>query len=313
MVGSPLERLRNSVYGFGLTTDKDIAGQQKSKTAPTSKTDKTDVRKSADKADVRRSEERIAAKPEALAQAGLTPEEMARGSTRAGTFEAMMNRDTTSGTAIPKEMTPPNKYDTFMEEIAAQRENLAAQRGEDRNMALLAAGLGMMGGTSPYAFANVGQGGLSGMQYLSEANKARAAEKAALDKNQMTAMRYRDLGDIAAGDKANTLAIRKGELAVKEGALGEKELQRIENSMSKIEARAQGTAKLFLTTNPIAGLDAENPAHIQLMADKLLGDNQRYKNLYRKIEGVDYSVPEMQGAVKLDKKQQTLLDKYKLS
>ena len=31
------------------------------------------------------------------------------------------------------------------------------------------------------------------------------------------------------------------------------------------------------------------------------------------IEGVDYSVPEMQGAVKLDKKQQTLLDKYKSS
>jgi hypothetical protein len=198
----------------------------------------------------------------------------------------------------------------MLDERAKSAKNL---KSIDHYMALLQAGLGMMGGTSPYAFANVGQGGLSGIQYLSEANKVRAAEKAALDKNQMTAMRYRDLGDIAAGDKANALAIRKGELAVKEGALGEKELQRIENSMSKIETRAQATAKLFLTTNPIAGLDAENPAHIQLMADKLLGDNQRYKNLYRKIEGVDYSVPEMQGAVKLDKKQQSLLDKYKTS
>lgn len=293
MVGSPLERLKNSIYGFGLTTDKDISRQQKSKTVPTSKADKTDARKSTDRADVRRSEERIAQKPEALAQAGLTPEEMAAGSTRAGTFEAM-NRDATTGVSIPKAAIAPNQFDTFMEEIAAQRENLAAQRGEDRNMALLAAGLGMMGGTSPYAFANVGQGGLSGMQYLSEANKARAAEKAALDKNQVAAMRYKDLGNIAAGDKAAMLAIRQGELTVKQNELTEKQRLHNMSSLGQLQKMSEAKAQAALKTQGILGVENINDPQMQKQlsdwVEQDLAKNKAYNKLYQETYGFPYDV-----------------------
>lgn len=53
---------------------------------------------------------------------------------------------------------------------------------QDKNMALLSAGLGMLGGTSPYAFANIGQGGQMGVQQLAASQKLRAGQEAALGK-----------------------------------------------------------------------------------------------------------------------------------
>jgi len=229
--------------------------------------------------------------PTAIEQAGFTPEEMARGSSRAGTFEAM-EKDTTSGMAAPKEAPPPpNKYDTFMEEIAAQRENLTAQRGEDRNMALLAAGLGMMGGTSPYAFANVGQGGLSGVQYLAEANKARAAEKAALDKNQMTAMRYRDLGEIAAGGKAQTAADKAAQLALGYKQLEEKNYAHNLGYLKDEVSNARTMAIAGLRQQGLLGEDLNDPnvaAKIELATRNILLDNDAFTNRYQATHGVPY-------------------------
>jgi len=96
--------------------------------------------------------------------------------------------------AVPAVASPKTAFEMFMEQNTADREALGKQRSEDRNMALLAAGLGMLGGESPYAFSNIGKGGLSGVSYLSEANKQRAAEKAALDKNRVAAAHYQNIG-----------------------------------------------------------------------------------------------------------------------
>jgi hypothetical protein len=93
------------------------------------------------------------------------------------------------------EVTPKTPMELFLEQNAADREALLKQRSEDKNMALLAAGLGMMGGTSPYAFANIGKGALSGVSYLSDANKQRAATQTALDRNRVAAMHYQNIGD----------------------------------------------------------------------------------------------------------------------
>jgi hypothetical protein len=92
-------------------------------------------------------------------------------------------------------VAPKTAFEMFIEQNDLDRAALGKQRSEDRNMALLAAGLGMLGGESPYAFTNIGKGGLSGVSYLSEANKQRAAQQAALDKNRVAAMHYGNVGD----------------------------------------------------------------------------------------------------------------------
>jgi hypothetical protein len=72
----------------------------------------------------------------------------------------------------------------------AQREEMKKSAAEDKNLALLAAGLGIMGGTSPYAFANIGQGAMKGVEYLGASKARRASEMNALSASDLKALYY---------------------------------------------------------------------------------------------------------------------------
>jgi len=81
----------------------------------------------------------------------------------------------------------------FAEMIARnekQREENRKSMAEDRNLALLASGLGIMGGTSPYAFVNIGQGGAKGVEFLGASKARRASELNALSNADLKAMYY---------------------------------------------------------------------------------------------------------------------------
>jgi hypothetical protein len=101
------------------------------------------------------------------------------------------------------EPTPKSGLESFMEQMNAQKADIAKQRSEDKNMALLTAGLGMLGGTSQYAFENIGKGALAGVQHLSEANKQRIAEQNALNKNMLYGHHYQGVENQA---RENALA-----------------------------------------------------------------------------------------------------------
>jgi len=92
---------------------------------------------------------------------------------------------------------PRSAYDDFLDEIKAGRADLKSQSEKDKYMAFISAGLGMMSGTSPNAFANIGQGAQAGVASYMASGKQRAAEKAALDKSALTGRRYQSMEDIA--------------------------------------------------------------------------------------------------------------------
>lgn len=92
---------------------------------------------------------------------------------------------------------PKSAFDAFIEDIKASREDLKKQQAQDKYMALLSAGLGMMSGTSPNAFANIGQGAQAGVASYGASQKQRAAERAALNKNLLMGQRYQSMEDIA--------------------------------------------------------------------------------------------------------------------
>jgi hypothetical protein len=111
------------------------------------------------------------AKPAASTTPTLTQEEIAR---------------------FTREPAQPER-DIFAEILAQRKEDREAIKksaAEDRNLALLAAGLGMMGGTSPYAFANIGAGGAKGVEALAASKARRAAELNALNKSETEALYY---------------------------------------------------------------------------------------------------------------------------
>jgi hypothetical protein len=78
-------------------------------------------------------------------------------------------------------MSPEDKLFAQMQEAVAKREaRLEAARKQDPYLAMLAAGLGIMGGTSPYALTNIGQGGAQGVAQYGTLQRARAAEEAGI-------------------------------------------------------------------------------------------------------------------------------------
>lgn len=90
--------------------------------------------------------------------------------------------------AAQQEGAPATKAaeeDVFGKYLSKMEENLASRRQQDKYMALLAAGLGMMGGTSPYALANIGAGGMKGVESLLASQKLRATEESALTRGRL--------------------------------------------------------------------------------------------------------------------------------
>lgn len=154
---------------------------------------------------------------------------------------------------------PKSAFEMFLEQNTADRAALAKQRAEDKNMALLAAGLGMLGGESPYAFTNIGKGGLSGVSYLSEANKQTAAQQAALDKNRVAAMHYQNLGDYYKDSKLT----KEERLA----ALKQKEIQSARDDYFQYQKMVE---EGFNKQYPLAALTPDDPKTIKLKQDWLI-------------------------------------------
>ena len=108
-------------------------------------------------------------------------------------------KETPAPALTPEEIAqytnPPKAAERdLMAEIIAQRkedrEAIKKSAAEDRNLALLAAGLGMLGGTSPYAFTNIGAGGAKGVETLAASKARRAAELSALNKSEVEGLFY---------------------------------------------------------------------------------------------------------------------------
>jgi len=185
---------------------------------------------------------------------------------------------------LPKSTPEEDRYAAFFKKLDQSEANLAKQRAEDKNMALLAAGLGMLGGESPYAFANIGKGGLSGVSYLSDANKQRAAEKAALDKAYVTGLRYQELGDIAKAGKEGTIALRQGELN-----------ERIRNNnllaVKAMRDDARAMAIAGLKQQGLIGMDLDDPnvaAKIDLATKQILSREPAFAEAYKGAYGIDF-------------------------
>jgi hypothetical protein len=184
-------------------------------------------------------------------------------------------------------------YDKLMKQMSQERADLVKQKTEDRNMALLAAGLGMLGGTSSNAFTNIGQGGLSGVSYLSDANKQRAAQAAALNKNELTAQRYKDLSEISQGNQAGLMALKAGELSVRQGTLANEQKKVLENSLQRMDTSAAASANAWIKANPMAGFSLENAGDVAQIKYQILAKDPRYQSVYRQLEGTDFVVPNL--------------------
>lgn len=95
----------------------------------------------------------------------------------------------------PPEQTGPQEVDPVKAALlraAQEREEIKASAQTDKYLAMLQASLGMMAGTSPYAMANIGQGGMQGVAAYAAAKKQRAAELSDLNRYEARLMNTKE-------------------------------------------------------------------------------------------------------------------------
>ena len=175
-------------------------------------------------------------------------------------------------------------WDQLIEQLGSKEKKRAEQRDQDKWMGLLSAGLGMMAGNSPYAAANVGQGGLFGLQQYAAARKATAGEEAADLKNIITAQRYKSLDEHYKGLGASKIAAKEKELELRESNQNQKNLLGYENMWN---SRLNQAVK--------AEMDPAKQAQIrQEYMDKMYAD-PTWQKLYKQANpGID--LPSFGGA-----------------
>ena len=102
-----------------------------------------------------------------------------------------LQAETPATQAAPKEQAAQANPMSGIEELLNKREaGLGRQRDIDNYMSLLSAGLGMMGGTSPFAAANIGQGAQAGIKTYGDAAARQAAAENAILSGRLGMYKY---------------------------------------------------------------------------------------------------------------------------
>lgn len=172
---------------------------------------------------------------------------------------------------------PKSAFETYIAKMLAREEAMGKQRDDDKNMAMLTAGLGMLGGTSPYAFENIGKGALAGVQNLSESKKQRASEQAALDKSMLYAQRYQSADELAKQNANYNRGMKKQQYDLDVNKLAT-EQQKI--AINQYETHIKN-ALASLDKNVVLSADS---AARSAAEDKIL-NSQTARNLYRRAYG----------------------------
>ena len=197
---------------------------------------------------------------------------------------------------IAQEKVDP--YAEFKDLFAKREANLAKQREQDKYMALLQAGLGMMGGTSQHALANIGAGATQGIQSLAEARKAATAEENALLSGRLglakigSAKEQADQMMQLRRDLAKKADERARDLAT--ASLEEKQLRRTEGTEQKamqrladISKNAEIQAEKAISANTALNFAADREAKKQAMIADILRRNAAYAKTYKMVHGPD--------------------------
>jgi hypothetical protein len=140
--------------------------------------------------------------------------------------------------ATPAQENADKSYFDFMQYVKDRQAKIDKTALQDQNLALLAAGLGIMGGTSPYAFANIGQGGAQGVAQLAQLQKLRAQQGVASDKLMGSA------AEVAAVDRFRRDQAAQAKEA-KENKMSQ-DLQIAKNAFIEKRLRAAGMDEIML-------------------------------------------------------------------
>jgi hypothetical protein len=152
----------------------------------------------------------------------------------------------------------------YLSLLEGREKSSADQRKQDAYLSLLSAGLGMMGGTSPFAAVNIGQGAQAGIAAQAAARKTQAAEEAATLKG---------FGTAAAAEE-----YAKQRQLVAAQAQEAKIPQQLANIRRDVMKNIVAVKKLDIA-------DPVQLAEVERLADAAIAKDAGYQSLYSKLYG----------------------------
>jgi hypothetical protein len=191
---------------------------------------------------------------------------------------------------------------------------IAKDKEQNKYLALLQAGLGMMGGTSPYAGANIGQGAGQGVAAYLAGQKQSSADTRALQQGMLGLTRAELYDKMHTADLAQKKEAKAESLKVssaRQQASEREGLEKLANGIATQVARTVDASGKLAALVDMGKTPAEIAAERErLINQTLLGDTaqaRRYKSLMKKL-GYDVDEPSggTSGVLTYDRNTKTL-------
>jgi hypothetical protein len=174
-------------------------------------------------------------------------------------------------------------FKPYHDQLNKENEEILGRKADNRAYALLAAGLGMMGGTSQYAAVNIAAGGIKGLAVYQEAEKADAAARKANQQSQMLLMqaeRAERSGNMkVAGDmQSRAEQARQFAITAEQKAEELKDMKEYRKGEA-VTHRIQANAAMLSAQNRGGGLYGAEDKHMVALAkvQSVLNSNPVYK------------------------------------
>jgi hypothetical protein len=207
--------------------------------------------------------------------------------------------------AAPEAPATVDPMGNFIGEYAAylkdQKEGIAKDKEQNKYLALLQAGLGMMGGTSPYAGANIGQGAGQGVAAYLAGQKQSSADTRALQQGMLGLTRAELYDKMHTADLAQKKEAKAESLKVSSARQQASELEGLGKQLTAIEgqiARSVDASGKLAALESIGKSADEIARERQRLINEMLGGStpaaRRYQAITKSINkklGVDFEEP----------------------
>jgi hypothetical protein len=156
------------------------------------------------------------------------------------------------------------EFDKLAELLAKREESIAADRAENRGMAILQAGLGMLGGTSPYAMANIGQGAMQGTQAYAQGQKGIREQERDIMSGQLGLAKYKSAAENALADRA---AIQQHRGVIEEQGAQRLSQQERQSAIDDLRIARENMEKNLQSKFPKVKMGMPDPAYDKAIQD----------------------------------------------
>jgi soluble lytic murein transglycosylase-like protein len=191
-----------------------------------------------------------------------------------------------SPVAAPVVPTEANPFKAFLAQQAQEREDIKKGAEQDKYLALMQAGFGMMGGSSPYAFTNIGKGAEQGISTYGALQKQRAAELAAINKSTVTGLEAQHLYDyrqdqLKSLDEKRKENVLLGKAKLKsEDEARQRRATEAEDRFLLSQQNAESAREIKINTQVNQALEAVAKKAAYKLAVKTMGENSPESDEY---------------------------------